>query len=81
MISIVQSQSSIHLLPADVPDVDRLEVEILGSVRLQTAVVAAGRVSHGGAARGRHLPPGHTARGGLARPRVVRRVSVLQPEM
>ena len=70
-----------HLLPADVPHVYRLEVEVLGPVRLQTAVVAAGRVGHGGAARGRHLPPGHTAGRGLACPRVVRRVSVLQPEM
>ena len=71
MISIVQSQSSIHLLPADVPDVDRLEVEVLGSVRLQAAVVTAGRVGHGGAARGRHFPPGHAAGRGLARTRVV----------
>lgn len=70
-----------RLLPAHVPHVDRLEVEVLGPVRLQTAGVAAGRVGHGGAAAGRHLPPGHAARRGLARPRVVGRVPVLQPEM
>ena len=61
MISIVQSEASIHLLPAHVPHVDRLEVEVLGPVRLQTAVVAAGRVGHGGAAAGRHLAPRHAA--------------------
>ena len=70
------------LLPAHVPHVDRLEVEVLGSVLgLQTAVVAAGRVGHGGAAAGRHLAPRHAAGWGLARPRVVGRVPVLQPTM
>ena len=68
-------------LPAHVPHIDRLEVEVLGPVSLQTAGVAAGRVGHGGAAAGRHLAPGHAARGGLACPRVVGRVPVLQPEI
>ena len=66
------------LLSRHVPDVNGLEVEILGSV-LQTAVVAAGGVRHGGAAARRHLAPGGAAGRGLACPRVVRRVSVLDP--
>ena len=70
-----------RLLPAHVPHVDRLEVEVLGPVCLQTARVAAGRMGHGGAAARRHLAPGHAARRGLARPRIVGRVPVLQPGM
>ena len=70
------------LLPAHVPHVDRLEVEVLGPVLgLQTAVVAAGRVGQGGAAAGRHLAPRHAAGRGLARARVVGGVPVLQPAM
>ena len=69
------------LLPAHVPHVDRLEVEVLGPVSLQAAVVAAGGVGHGGAAAAGHLSPGHAAGRGLARPGVVTSVPMLQPEM